>query len=122
MAKRFLSIKNKAAREQFVESELVNGIAHQIRVLRNQRGWSQSELADKLSTKQNVVSRLEDPSYGRYSIKTLLELAAVFDVAFTARFVSFEQLIKNNWDTAETNYAVDSFADDAANMSRRQLP
>jgi ribosome-binding protein aMBF1 (putative translation factor) len=114
MAKCFRSLKNKAAREQFVESELVNGIAHQIRVLRNQRGWSQSELAERLSTKQNVVSRLEDPSYGRYSIKTLLELAAVFDVAFTAGFVSFGQLINDNWDTVEANFSVDSFEVDAA--------
>ena len=41
---------------------------------------------------QESISRLEDPNYGRYSLKTLKRLAKAFDVALLVRFVSFGEL------------------------------
>ena len=38
------------------------------------------------------ISRLEDPNYGRYSLKTLKRLARAFDVGLLVRFVSFGEL------------------------------
>lgn len=109
MEKTFQRLKNKKARDAFVEAELVNGIANQIRVLRQQREWTQKDLAEKIGTTQGVVSRLEDPSYGRYSIKTLLNLASIFDVAFLTRFVPFSQAVAVTWDTQRQNLEADSF-------------
>ena len=42
---------------------------------------------------QNMIYRLENPSYGRATISTLKRIAAVFDVALVVRFVPFSQLI-----------------------------
>lgn len=41
---------------------------------------------------QSAISRLEDVTYGAYSLETLLELANAFDCALQVRFVSFSHL------------------------------
>ncbi len=105
----FLRLKSKRARDAYVEAELINSISAQIRVLRQKKGWSQKELAEKLGTSQGVVSRLEDPSYGRFSFKTLLHVASIFDVALLTRFLSFAQLIPATWKTDRDSLSVDSF-------------
>ena len=64
-----------SARHAYVQAEVVTALAHQVRALRIQRGWTQRELARRLGTTQAAVSRLEDPSYGKASVQTLLQLA-----------------------------------------------
>lgn len=108
----FCRLESKRARDAFVAAELVNGIASQIRVLRQQRGWSQKDLAEKLGTSQGVVSRLEDPSYGRFSIKTLLDLGSIFDVSIIARFLPFSQAVPVTWDTRKDALEAESFDED----------
>jgi transcriptional regulator with XRE-family HTH domain len=109
MEKTFLRLRNKRSRTAYVEAELVNGISAQIRVLRQQRGWTQKEFAEKLGTSQAVVSRLEDPSYGRYSLKTLLDIGSLFDVALFARFMPFSQAVPATWNTRRENLEAESF-------------
>ncbi len=79
-------------RVRFVESQLSKGLAFQLRSLRDRKGWSQEELANKVGMNQNAISRLENPNYGRATITTLRRIAAVFDVALVIRFVPFSQL------------------------------
>lgn len=105
-------LESKRARDAYVAAELINGIASQIRILRQQRGWSQLQLAEKLGTTQGVVSRLEDPSYGRFSIKTLLALGSIFDVSILARFLPFSQAVPVTWDTRREALEADAFDDD----------
>jgi transcriptional regulator with XRE-family HTH domain len=108
----FCRLESKRSRDAFVAAELVNGLASQIRILRQQRGWSQKELAERLGTTQGVVSRLEDPSYGRFSVKTLLELASIFDVSVLAKFLPFSQAVPATWDTRREALEADSFDED----------
>ena len=108
----FNRLANKRARDAYVAAELANSISSQIRVLRQQREWSQKDLAEKLGTTQGVVSRLEDPSYGRFSIKTLLELGSIFDVSILARFLPFSQSVQVTWDTRRESLEAESFDDD----------
>ncbi len=86
-------LKIKEYRDSYVASHVKRWVSRQIRVLREQpeRGWKQGELASRLGKPQSVVSRLEDPSYGKMTINTLLELAAVYDIALIVKFVSFRR-------------------------------
>jgi ribosome-binding protein aMBF1 (putative translation factor) len=54
-------------------------IAYQIEKLRQKRGLTQSELARKLKTTQQTISRLEDTKNLRFSVRTLTRIAAALE-------------------------------------------
>jgi transcriptional regulator with XRE-family HTH domain len=85
--------RGREVRARFVESHLNKAIAFQAESLREKKGWSQQELAEKLNSSQNAVYRLENPNYGKHTISTLRKVAAAFDVALIARFVPFSELV-----------------------------
>lgn len=116
LEKSFLSLSRPGAKEAYVEAELVNGLAHQIRVLREQRGWTQKELAKRLDTTQNTISRIEDPSYGRYTFRTLLGLGNVFGVALFVRYLPFSKFIQETWDTRPEHFEALSYDDEAPSV------
>jgi transcriptional regulator with XRE-family HTH domain len=80
-------------RARFVESNISKALAFQIRSLRDQAGWSQQSLAEKIGSNQNAVYRAENPNYGKQTITTLKKIAAAFDVALVVRFVPFSELV-----------------------------
>jgi transcriptional regulator with XRE-family HTH domain len=65
-------------------------IAFQIRALREQRGWSQADLAETSGKTQSVISRLEDPDYGKLSLQTCLEIAVSYDLPLLVQFVEWD--------------------------------
>jgi transcriptional regulator with XRE-family HTH domain len=88
-------LDNKKFRDAFVSSRLSQLIAMQVKVLREEMGWTQAELAKKLGTSQNAVYRLENPRYGKHSISTLRKVASVFDVGLVVRFEPYSRML--NW-------------------------
>ena len=80
-------------RHQFVEEEINVGIAFQIRSLRNRQKLTQAKLAELLKVKQPLLSAWENPNYGKYTLKTLKDLAKAFDVGLLVRFVPFATLV-----------------------------
>lgn len=117
MEKTFLRMKNKAsARHAYLEAEVITGLAHQIRAVRLQRGLTQGALAERMATTQAVVSRLEDPSYGRYSLKTLMDLAKTFDTGLQVRFVSFVTMLAQTYVPDAKAREVVSFEDEAPSV------
>jgi transcriptional regulator with XRE-family HTH domain len=62
--------------------------------MRDERGWSQSFTGEKIGKPQNVVSRLESPTYGKLTVQTLLEIAHGFDVGLLIKFVPFSRLVR----------------------------
>lgn len=103
-------LQRKEFRDAFVSSHLAHGLAHQIRALRTQRGWTQGELAARLGIKQqSAVARLEDPSYGRLSLATLLKLSSVFDVALSVRFLSYGKFLTEREDLSPAALSAESF-------------
>jgi transcriptional regulator with XRE-family HTH domain len=99
-------------RHALVAAQIKRGLPLQIRILRDRRGWSQTDLAARAGVTQGVVSRAEDPNYGNLTLNTLLKLAAGFDVALQVRFVSFSEHAR--WFEAqdEDTLQVSSFEDD----------
>ncbi|MGH6899454.1 MAG: helix-turn-helix domain-containing protein [Geminicoccaceae bacterium] len=105
-------LSSKEFRDAFVAEHLKTGVAYQIRALREKRGWSQAELGRRAGKPQSAISRLEDPDYGRLSLKTLLELAAAFDVALLVQFAAFSELLKRFSNLSPEALAVPDFAHD----------
>jgi len=67
-------------------SEILIRVGHKIRILRERAGITQAELAKKLRTKKEVVSRIEK---GRYNLllSTLIEIAHIFGRRLQIRFI-----------------------------------
>jgi transcriptional regulator with XRE-family HTH domain len=86
-------------RKAFVEAHAKDSIAFQLRMMRKAKDWDQQKLAKHAfgdPKLQSMVSRYENPDYGKYSLSTLLELAAAFDVALVIHFAPFSELL--SWD------------------------
>src|SRR5215468_5880466 len=85
-------LENKAYRDSFVASRIAQTLAFQLRVLRQRGGLSQAELAKKLGTSQNAISRMENPKYGKSSISTLRKIALFFKVGLVVRFAPLSEI------------------------------
>jgi transcriptional regulator with XRE-family HTH domain len=119
------SLKDKESRDFYVESFIRNGLAFQIRAIREARGWTQGELGERAGgVKQETVSQLEDPNYGNFTLRTLRRLAAAFDVALSVRFEPFSRLVDYISDLSPESLAVPGFEADEglATASRSPRP
>ncbi len=87
------SLRDQEFRKQLIDEHISVGIAFQIRGLRERQNLKQAELAEHLGVKQPLVSSWENPNYGKYTLKTLRDLAKAFDVGLLVRFVPFGTLV-----------------------------
>jgi hypothetical protein len=109
-------LSNPVYRHAFTEAHAKDTIAFQINAMRESRGWTQGQLAIEAfgdQKLQSMISRYEDPDYGKYSISTLLNLAKVFDVGLVVRFAPFSEVV--DWDLSKSGPTLDPppFAKDA---------
>lgn len=81
--------KNKDYRHGYADEFLNSSIATQIKVLREQHGWSQKELAKHAQMKQPRISVMENVNYSSWSINILRKLAEAFDLTLCVSFESF---------------------------------
>lgn len=111
--------KSREYRKAFVAAHVRNGIAFQLRAMRDARRWDQKEVARRLGNTrlQPVISRYENPDYGKFSVSTLLELAAAFDVALIVRFAPFREVIRWESGLSETSLNVPSFDEESGPVS-----
>ncbi|HXE06570.1 MAG TPA: helix-turn-helix transcriptional regulator [Acidobacteriaceae bacterium] len=79
-------------RAGYAESFMNSWVAAQIKVLREQRGLSQQELADIMGTKQAGICRWERTNYSAWKVQTLARLARAFDVRLRISFEEFGTL------------------------------
>ncbi len=107
----FDKLSRKPYREAYVAQHVSTGVAYQIRALREQRGWNQGRFARELGKPQSVANRFENLDYGKYSLTSLLEIAATFDVALSVRFVSFPDFLRQYSNVTPEAFHVESFAD-----------
>lgn len=71
-------LKNKKFKKAFDEEDFFAKLAIQIAKLREEQGVSQKDLAKRLRTAQQTISRLEDPHNRSFSLSTLVKLAKAF--------------------------------------------
>jgi transcriptional regulator with XRE-family HTH domain len=79
--------------EGYAESFLDTFIATQLKVLREQNRWSQTQLAEKMGKKQTVISRSENVNYSSWSISTLKQYARAFRLRLRVSFETYGSLI-----------------------------
>lgn len=92
-------MRDKDYRDRYVEAHTRRFLALQMRKLRG--GMSQAEFAACLDKKQTVISRLEDPAYTGWSLRTIFEVARKLDVAAVVRFVDFSTFLTFTGDQSE---------------------
>lgn len=90
-AKRFdeylkTKLRDKTVRKHYKQARLAVELARQMVVLREKLGISQAELARRMGTKQQTISRLESGAYDGFTLRTLMKIA---DATKTQLVVSF---------------------------------
>jgi transcriptional regulator with XRE-family HTH domain len=83
-------LTDKEFRHEYMMDQVRSYIAFQIRALREQRGWNQADLAKAAGKTQSVISRLEDPDYGKLSLQSCLEIAVAFDLPLLVQFADWD--------------------------------
>jgi len=104
-------LKSKKFRDSYVYEHVRNGIPFQIRATRNARDWTQSQLGEASNKPRPVISRLEDPNYGKLTLKTLFEMASAFDMALLVKFVPFSRLVREYEDVSSSALSVKPIID-----------
>ncbi|MFH1504271.1 MAG: helix-turn-helix transcriptional regulator [Candidatus Omnitrophota bacterium] len=80
-------LKDPEFYEAFEEEEVYASLAIQIAKIRQKEKLTQKELAKRLHTTQQTISRLEDIHNKSYSLRTLIKLARVLHKELKVEFV-----------------------------------
>jgi transcriptional regulator with XRE-family HTH domain len=108
------AFRDKEYRDIYTEGFSNSKIATQIKVLREQRGWTQQQLAEAAGMKQSRIATLEDVNYSSWSIRTLRRLAETFDLWLDVEFKEFGAVWPQLQDFNRESLTRHSFADDPA--------
>ena len=80
-------LKDPVVRQAYEEEGPFVELAIQVAHLRQQKGLTQRQLAKRLHTSQQTVSRLESPKNGSLSLRTIMKLARALGKDVKVQFV-----------------------------------
>ena len=80
-------LKDPAFRKAYEEEGFFVELAIQIAHLRQRKGFTQRQLAKRLHTSQQTISRLESPRNGSLSLRTLVRIAHALGKEIKVQFV-----------------------------------
>jgi transcriptional regulator with XRE-family HTH domain len=114
-------LRDKAYRHAFVKSQLRIGLPMMCRALREDRGWTQPELAKEAGMSQPRISEIERPGERNLNLETLLRLAEAYDVALQVRFVPFRTFVDDSDSISLHQYSVKPFEKDLMDLEAEEL-
>ena len=109
-------------RHAYADDCLDTMIATQIKVLREQRGMTQGQLATATGMKQPRIPLLEDATYSNWTVNTLKRFARAFDVALSVKFETFSRLIHDFENLSRKSLQRPTFTNDPQFQHRRSAP
>lgn len=107
-------LQDREYREGYDEAFLDFKIATQIRVIREQRGWNQKDLAKAAGMSQSRISEMEDQDYGSWSVNTLRRLAYALGVRLNVEFEEWGNLLREVDEASREDLQRRSFEEDPA--------
>ena len=111
-SKRLLKMRSKSYRDSISKENIVNRLSLQIKLMREKANLTQAELAKKLGTRQSAIARLEDPSYGKYSLSMLNKISHIFDVNLWVEFSSYSSFLRKTQNLSSENLLPKSYLDE----------
>jgi hypothetical protein len=113
-------LRKKDYRDGYVASHAKTFLAHQITALRGDK--SQAEFGEVLNKPQPVVSRLQNPHYGKYTLQTLLDVASKLDIALIVRFVDYPTFLKLTNDYSDQAFCPVAFSEEQVDRMATDKP
>jgi len=121
LAKLIEKFKNATYRRAYYKSHTRHFLAKQMRGFRG--GNSQTDYARKLGVAQSTVSeRYENPSYGKWNLQTLFDIADKEDVAVFVRFVDFKTFLDLTSDMSDEATRPDAYNEESLDEATRSSP
>jgi transcriptional regulator with XRE-family HTH domain len=108
-------------RHTYIDEFVDAYIATQIKVLREQRDWNQTVLAEKAGLHQSQIVTYEDVNNASWTLRTLKKLAKAFDLVLVVRFESFGKVLPEIGHLERERLIRESFSDDPVFSSRLPL-
>lgn len=105
---------SKEYRDAFIASYNSGTIAGQISAMRQARGWTQTQLADKCGMRQPRISALEDPDFENVELATLQRIASACDVGLMVAFVPFSEIAWRSTSLKNSYFNVAEFSADSS--------
>ena len=87
-------LKDREFRREWFRAELEQNVPAMFRDLREERGLTQTDLADLVEMKQSAVSRFEKSAEPKWKFETLLRLAEALDAQLIVSLLKSEDAIK----------------------------
>jgi transcriptional regulator with XRE-family HTH domain len=106
------SFRDKEYRESYAEDYLNTTLATQLRVIREERGLTQAQLADQVGTKQTAISRIENVNNAARNIGTLEAIAFKLGCRLKVTFETFGSLIEESLHFSRESLQRPSFEED----------
>lgn len=113
LARLISKFADSAYRHTYVAIHTRQFLARQMRAFRGER--SQAEFGKILGKPQSVVSRLEDPHYGKWTLQTLFEVARKLDRAVIVRIVDYSTFLKWSDDMSDSAVSPSAFSESDLN-------
>ena len=115
-------LQDKTYRDAYMREVVLCGIPYQIRAMRTQRQMTQEDVAGLAGKKQGWIAELERADKTSYTLSTLMQIAAAFDVGLVVKFVPYERFLEEYDDVSPPALEAQKFSFSRLSRLARRAP